>query len=103
MKHFCKFKPFDENTLEVPSLGMQTVSTSCFHCKRQTVFPVPTEFTDWREVAEHYRKGWEDTLKRFDKMMKDVDIMHQENPAAEYLMNEWKLILGDVDDMLGGN
>lgn len=101
MKHFCKFNPFDANTLQAPMLGMQTVSADCLHCGRQTVFPVPREFVDWQQVAERYRTAWEKTLQRFDRIMKDVDIMHQENPAAEYLANEWKLILQDVDQMLG--
>jgi len=102
MKHFQKFQPFNEESLEIPRLGMQIVETNCFHCHQLTRHPVPATFVDWEVVAEKYRQGYEDLVKRFDRIIKDLDVMHGSNPIMDYVANEWKMVLGDIKSDFGG-
>lgn len=93
MKHYEKFHDWLSPEPCVPKLLTQTVDMDCHHCGRITRIPVPRAYTDWEKVAESYRKRLEETWQRFEQMSRDVEIMHGENPAAEYVANQLRFSL----------
>lgn len=101
MKIHTKFQigpPIDENGFIMPLPEMQIAEFDCHHCGSKMRVPVQEEYTDWKEVAEHYREAVGTLIRDFDQMLKDIEVMHQENPVAHYLVNEWKATLKDFDN-----
>jgi hypothetical protein len=72
MKHKTLFtNPFlNEETLEFAPVIGQRVHCTCVHCNKDMVIPVPNEY---------------------------IDVMYQDNPIREYLLNEWKAIFNDFN------
>ena len=99
MIHYDKFE-LSGDTLSIPRLSMQVLEVPCFHCGCTTRCPVPTAYVDWETIAESYRKLLEDTMRDFDQMSSDVEIMHGENPAAEYVANRLRMIVLEVQRKL---
>jgi len=99
MKHKTIFaNPFlNENTLEFASVIGQRVHCTCVHCNKDMVIPVPNEYVDWEDVANLYKKRGEQLVKSFDRIVKDIDVMYQDNPIREYILNEWKAIFNDFN------
>jgi rRNA maturation protein Nop10 len=96
MKHCDKFENPLSAIPSVPKLSMQVVDMPCHHCGRITRVPVPHTYVDWEKVAESYRKRLEETWQCFDQMSRDVEAMHGENPAAEYMANRLRFALMDL-------
>lgn len=96
MKHYDKFDNPISAVPSVPRLSMQVVDMPCYHCGRTTRVPVPHTYIDWEKVAESYRKRLEETWQRFDQMGRDVEVMHGENPAAEYIANQLRFALMEL-------
>ena len=99
MKHKTIFAtPFlNEETLEFAPVIGQRVHCTCVHCDKDMVIPVPNEYVDWEDVANLYKRKGESLVKNFDRIVKDIDVMYQDNPIREYLLNEWKAIFNDFN------
>jgi hypothetical protein len=96
MKHYDKFEdPFSTGPI-VPKVSMQVVEMPCYHCGRTTRLPVPTTCIDWEKIAESYRKRLEEMRQSYDQMSRDVEVLHVENPAAEYMANQLRFILFEL-------
>lgn len=93
MKHYDKFNVTLSAAPFAPELSMQVVELRCFHCERTTRVPVPKTYTDWEKVAESYRLRLNETWAAFEQMSRDVEVMHGENPAAEYMANKLRFAL----------
>lgn len=96
MKYYEKFDVFSNPEI-IPSLKMQIAEAECYHCGRVTRFPVQTEHVDWERIAEKYRTLLEDYIRETNRMISDIDVMHDNNPAADYLVNKWKFLLSDLE------
>jgi rRNA maturation protein Nop10 len=96
--HDTKYNPLSaSNTNAIPHASMQIASTRCFHCGQVTRFPVPSEFMDWKIVAEEYRAQLEKMVNRFDRIVKDIDVMQpDDNPVRQYLSNEWAALAEEI-------
>jgi hypothetical protein len=100
MKHYDKFdNPFSVNQY-VPKVSMQVLDMPCYHCGRTTRIPVPSTYIDWETVAESYRLRLQETWTKFDQMSRDVEIMHGENPAAQYMANQLRFVLLELKKKL---
>jgi len=93
MQHYDKFDNPLSAIPTVPKVSMQIVNMDCYHCGMVTRIPVPPAFVDWEKIAESYRKRLEETWLRFEQMSRDVEVMHGENPAAEYMANQLRFAL----------
>ena len=96
--HDTKYNPLSASNLtEIPACSFQIVKADCFHCGRETRFPVPPSFIDYEIVAEEYRQQLQKAVNRFDQIVRDIDVMHAgPNPVREYLDNEWKMLLLEI-------
>jgi hypothetical protein len=93
MKHYDKFAVIFSPAPSVPKLSMQVAEMNCYHCGKVTRVPVPATYIDWQTTAESYRKRLEEMCQRFDQMSRDVEVMHGENPVAEYMANQLRFIM----------
>jgi len=100
MKHYDKFNNPLCISNTVPTLGMQVAETQCFHCGKTIRFPVPAAYVDWEKIAESYRKRLEETLQDFSQMSNDVELIHGENPAAQYVTNRLRMIVIEIQNKI---
>lgn len=59
-------------------------------------FPVRPEFIDWERIARSYEKRLKEIMTDFEQMNRDVEVLHSENPVAQYMCNRLRLIVEDV-------
>ena len=95
MIHITKYALLDAgDTLTIPKAAFQIVETPCYHCAKITRFPVPSEYVDWKIIAEDYRLRLEQLTASMDRMIADIDVMQSgANPIREYIANQWAVIL----------
>lgn len=95
MKFYDKhFKPFSSTT-EIGPI-MQVAATECFHCGKTIRFPVRPEFIDWERIARSYEKRLKEIMADFEQMNRDVEVLHGENPVAQYMCNRLHLMVEDI-------
>lgn len=80
-----------------PTLDGMTATFTCPRCKHRVDAPVHPDYIDYEEVAETYKRNYREVFRKLDQMIKDIDVMHPDNPIAHYIQNEWKAILGDFE------
>ncbi len=102
MKHYTQM----DWSMTGPSPGIylkrQTVESRCYHCGKTTVFPVPETCIDWEKIANHYKAELLHLYTKFDRIGKDVEVLHGENPAAQYQSNEIQIMLADLRRTIEG-
>lgn len=92
--HDSKYNPLDASNLNaIPTCAFQFAEADCHHCGCKMRFPVPASFIDYQIVAEDYRRQLEKMVNRFDKIVRDIDVMQpDDNPVRQYLSNEWAML-----------
>lgn len=97
MNLHSEYDPFDPANMAVPKLSIQIAEAECFHCGRKTRFPVQPDFVNYEAVAERYRVQLQEVIRRFNKIIDDIDVMQpEENPIRQYIHNEWEMLLLEI-------
>ena len=100
MKFYDKYShPFAPNA-EMPRVSMQIAEAQCFHCGKTTRFPVKPEYIDWQRIAESYGLQLKQLMADFDQMNRDVEVLHGDNPAAQYVCNRLAAAIQGVMDRM---
>lgn len=96
---FYKYSPHllrFETEPVVPMFRDSVVDVQCCYCHRITRCEVKPEYADYQSLAECYRRYAEKITLRYDRIAKDTEALHGENPAAIYFSNEIKAMLADM-------
>ena len=92
------------NPEDMFKLSVQVEHVSCYHCGRQTAFPVRTEYVDWQNVAEIYRRQLLKLRDAHIGIMADMELIHGvDNPAAVYYRNRIAALLLEIRAAFDGN
>lgn len=83
---------YSANPQEITKLGMQVEQVRCFHCGEVTRVAVKEDVTDWKAVAESYRQALQSQADGFDRIVRDVSVMHGQNPILDYIENEFEAL-----------
>jgi len=101
MKFYDKhYNPFSTTIETEPRPFMQVAEAQCYHCGKITRFPVKPEFIDWQRIAESYELRLKELMADWDQMNRDVEVLHGENPAAQYIRNRIMAAIQDVMDRM---
>ena len=86
---------FDPDELRF-SMPIKRFHHECPHCNKLVVSAVP-EDAQVREEAEYYREKCEKLAREFDQLVKDVSVLHGQNPIIEFIQNKWMFILKNLN------
>ena len=85
---------FDPEDMQF-SMPIRRWHHDCPHCNKLVVSALPDE-AGHRAEAEYYREKCEKLARHFDQLVKDVSVLHGENPIINFIQNKWKFILNDL-------
>jgi len=98
MKHYSPihnvFSVNPPNPADTFKFVMQQERVSCFHCGQVTCIPVRTEYIDWENVAEMYRKQFIKLMNDHATIMGEMELIYGvDNPAAVYYRNKMAMLI----------
>lgn len=85
---------------DLPNLHSHVVE--CPKCR--WCHPVPNEYTDWKEVADRYQKGYRDLVRHIDKQLReageafDVPLIEYFEAGKQELIDSLKAIIERLDE-----
>ena len=91
-----KFNLFNPDSCEFPTAGMEILETECYHCGAKTRHSVDADLIDYKKVAEDYKEAGESIMKEVDRMIKDINVMHPENPVLDYINNRRETMIDEL-------
>lgn len=106
MKHYSSihntFSIDPPNPADTFKMALQMERVSCFNCGQITCIPVRTEYIDWQNVAEMYRKQLNRVLDDHATIMAEMDLIYGvDNPAAVHYRNKWAMLALEVRKHFG--
>jgi len=101
-KFDIKYDIFNPNSLEFPVPKMEVLDTECYRCGAKTRHAVPTDFIDYKLVADDYKEMGELIMAKMNQMIADINVMHSDNPILDYINNEHKTMISELRDIIEG-
>lgn len=106
MKHYSPihniFSVDSPNTADAFKFVSQQERVSCFNCGQVTCIPVRTEYIDWQNIAEQYRKQLNRVLDDHATIMAEMELIYGvDNPAAVHYRNKWAMLALEIKAHFG--